>query len=103
MKPVDHLLDALLKKTQVVPTGLEAAVLEVSREIWPDAQDDDLLLGGFRNGLLRLEVDCHARLAEAKTYHSETIRTRINACLARASRGTPQHVTKLVFHVRGTI
>lgn len=102
-EPIDRLLKDLLKKTTVVPTGLEEAIVAAAREVWDDVDDKTIRLGGFRNGLLRVEVDNHARLAEAKTFHQETFRQRVNAYLESDPRRKHDHVTKLVFHVRGTI
>lgn len=103
MKSVDRLLNDLLKQTKIVPNGLEDAVREAARRIWPDVDSDTVRLAGFRRGLLRVEVDNHARLSEAKAFHSETFRQHVNSYLASNARRSNEHVTKLVFHVRGTI
>ena len=103
MKPIDRLLDDLLKKTKIIPNGLEDAVNEAAKRVWNDVDDGTVKLAGFRNGLLRVEVDNHARLAEAKAFHSEFFRQHVNSYLASNARRSKEHVTKLVFHVRGTI
>lgn len=103
MESIDRLLRKVIRETKVVPKGLDEAILEVAREVWDDVDAGTVRIGGFRNGLLRVELDSHARMAEATAFHREFFRQRLNSHLGSSSKRGKEHVTKLVFHVRGTI
>ena len=82
MPGLDKIVSDLLGRVRVVDPSLQQAVFEACAGIWPDIQDDDVLVGGFRAGTLNVLLDSHARLAEAKNFAAEQIRERINEILA---------------------
>ncbi|MCA8970968.1 MAG: hypothetical protein KDC95_14330 [Planctomycetes bacterium] len=100
MKDIAGLMKGLLKATSVVSDGLDSAVADVAHDLWPDCDEDTVRIVGLRRGVLRIEVDNHARYAEAKAFHANTFLERVQARTEGATRGT-DHVHKIVFQVRG--
>ena len=108
MQRIDELVASFLRQTRVVPEPLPDAVLETAREIWPGLPENGVQIGSFRRGVLLLGLDNHARVAEARGFHSEHFRHRLNERLAGKSaplgRGMERealYVTRLVFRAIG--
>ena len=102
MKNADDLLRSVLREIKPVPVGLSEAVASAAARVWPSSDDGALRVGSFRNGVLNLHVDSHARLAEARTFFSEELRGRINEHLESSPAKRPGYVSKLVFKLSGT-
>jgi len=79
---LDKMVSELLSGGRVIDPTLQGVVVEACREIWPELDDEDVLVGGFRAGTLILLLDSHARLAEAKNFAAKELRERINELLA---------------------
>ena len=102
MKNVDELLRSVLREVKPVPVGLSEAVAAAAAGVWPATDSDALRVGSFRNGVLHVHVDSHARLAEARSFYSEELRGRINEHLESSTAKRPGYVSKLVFKLSGT-
>ena len=110
-----RLINDVLRKTRVIPRDVEEAVISALKETWPDCKDSDTEVCFFKAGVLHLAFTQQARLAEASTFHAETIRNKINQHLEALqtdsmngpdknpeSRKEALYVTKITFRLLGT-
>jgi hypothetical protein len=114
MERMDRLMSAILRGIRVVPTPLLEAVQCAARDLWPAARAEEIEVRDYRQGVLHVGLDSHARLAEARSFLSEEFRRKINENLGRSTAPREGHapahgaateglyVAKLMFHVRGT-
>lgn len=114
-------LGKILRRTQVLEDTVTEAVASVGARLWPGIGVDAIRVVSFRRGTLQLELDSHARVAEARGFLSETFRNLLNEQLQqdkprvqsdcarldleagrRHSRDTQSYVSRLNFRVKGT-
>lgn len=114
MRPIGDLVAKVLRQTKVARPELVRAASAAARELWPGIQTQ-LEVGDFRRGVLKIVLDSHVRLMEARSFLGDAFRHRVNDYLATdgASRRTAGpsggsgvselYVSKVVFQVRGTL
>ncbi|HMQ21092.1 MAG TPA: hypothetical protein PKE00_01300 [Planctomycetota bacterium] len=100
MKDLGELLKGLLQTTSVVPAVVDEVVAEVARDLWLDGANEVRIVG-MRRGVLRIEVDSHARYAEAKSFYAGLFLERIQQRMEIDPQRGTEHVHRIVFQVRG--